>query len=64
VLTTDSSLIKKNLVLLFFNHPLNVEELLNNVSEDVDTRQKYLKERSLHQVNEHFENVFNTVATT
>ncbi|KEI35624.1 hypothetical protein FRA_31c04450 [Francisella sp. W12-1067] len=27
----------------------------------VVTRQKYSKKRSLHVVNEHFENVFNTV---
>ncbi|KEI35553.1 hypothetical protein FRA_33c05460 [Francisella sp. W12-1067] len=25
-------------------------------------RQKYLKKRSLHVVNEHFENIFNTIS--
>jgi len=49
---------------------ITARESLNNVIEAVDTRQKYLRKRShstpvvLHAVNEHYENIFNKVATT
>ena len=39
-----------------FNRPLK------NVFEAADTRQKQAKKRSLCEINEHFELVFNTVA--
>ncbi|PSJ17208.1 hypothetical protein C7H79_09430 [Nitrosomonas supralitoralis] len=37
---------------------------MENVLEATDTRQKQAKKRSLCLINEHFEPVFNTVATT
>lgn len=62
LLETGVTLTKRNKLTLVSK--FRVSSLLKNVFEAASARQKQVKKRSLHGVNEHFEPVFNAAVAT